>query len=96
MKKQPLASKKDKGKLIDNYVNFLEAEFSVRFDIILSDLRQKASDQAAREIAITQAKSNIKEINTIKQQLEAILQVNTKTESQGRMCAEAEAIEATV
>ncbi|EJG2372708.1 dynamin family protein [Vibrio parahaemolyticus] len=88
--------KKDKGKLIDNYVNFLEAEFSVRFDIILSDLRQKASDQAAREIAITQAKSNIKEINTIKQQLEAILQVNTKTESQGRMCAEAEAIEATV
>jgi GTPase Era involved in 16S rRNA processing len=66
--------KEDKDKLIDNYLAFLECEFSVKFAAILADLEQKVENQAKRENAIAQAKTDIDEIRVIKQELEAILQ----------------------
>ncbi|WP_419147256.1 dynamin family protein [Pseudoalteromonas 'SMAR'] len=64
----------DKNKLIDNYLAFLEDEFSSKFTAILDDLEQKAENQVQRESAIAQAKNEIDEIRAIKQELEAILQ----------------------
>jgi ribosome biogenesis GTPase A len=64
----------DKNKLIDNYLGFLDAEFTVRFDGILDDLNQKAANKEQREAAIYQAKAELEEINKVKQELEAILQ----------------------
>ncbi|NAW88811.1 dynamin family protein [Photobacterium halotolerans] len=64
----------DKDKLIDNYLAFLEGEFSTKFAAILADLEQKVENQTQREYAITQAKTDINEISATKQELEAILQ----------------------
>lgn len=64
----------DKDKLIDNYLAFLDGEFSTKFAAILSDLEQKVENQTQRENAIAQAKTDIDEIRAIKQELEAILQ----------------------
>ncbi|MGL0822783.1 dynamin family protein [Vibrio vulnificus] len=66
--------KEDKDKLIDNYLAFLEQEFSAKFTVILNDLEQKVENQTQRESAIAQAKSDIDEIRAIKRELEAILQ----------------------
>lgn len=66
--------KEDKDKLIDNYLSFLDGEFNAKFEVVLNDLSQKASNQAEREQAIAQAQSDIEEIRAIKQELEAILQ----------------------
>ena len=66
--------KEDKDKLIDNYLAFLEGEFSTKFAAILADLEQKVENQTQRENAIAQAKTDIDEICAIKQELEAILQ----------------------
>ena len=66
--------KEDKNKLIDNYLAFLEDEFSSKFAAILDDLEQKAENQVQRENAIAQAKNEIDEIRAIKQELENILQ----------------------
>lgn len=66
--------KEDKDKLIDNYLAFLEGEFSTRFAAILNDLEQKVENQTQREKAIAQAKTDIDEISAIKQELEAIVQ----------------------
>ncbi|WP_323975587.1 dynamin family protein [Aeromonas hydrophila] len=66
--------REDKDKLIDNYLAFLEGEFSTKFVAILADLEQKVESQAQRENAIAQAKTDIDEIRAIKQELEAILQ----------------------
>ncbi|MCK8045339.1 dynamin family protein [Shewanella sp. 1CM18E] len=66
--------KEDKDKLIDNYLAFLEDEFSAKFEVILDDLEQKAENQAQREHAIIQAKADIEDIRAIKHELEAILQ----------------------
>lgn len=63
----------DKDKLIDNYLTFLDGEFSTKFAAILDDLKQKTENQTQREDAIAQAKTNIEEIRAIKQELEAIL-----------------------
>lgn len=67
--------KEDKDKLIDNYLAFLEGEFSTKFAAILADLEQKVENQIQRENAIAQAKTDIDEIRVIKQELEAILQL---------------------
>lgn len=66
--------REDKDKLIDNYLAFLDGEFSTKFAAILADLEQKVENQTQRENAIAQAKTDIYEIRTIKQELEAILQ----------------------
>ncbi|WP_278404712.1 dynamin family protein [Pseudoalteromonas ruthenica] len=66
--------KEDKDKLIENYLAFLEGEFSTKFSAILADLEQKVENQTQRENAIAQAKTDIDEIRAIKQELEAILQ----------------------
>lgn len=66
--------REDKDKLIDNYLAFLEGEFSTKFADILADLEQKVENQTQRENAIAQAKIDIDEIRVIKQELEAILQ----------------------
>lgn len=66
--------REDKDKLIDNYLSFLEGEFSTKFAAILADLEQKVENQTQRENAIAQAKTDIDEIRTIKQELETILQ----------------------
>lgn len=66
--------REDKDKLIDNYLAFLEGEFSTKFADILADLEQKVKNQTQRENAIAQAKIDIDEIRFIKQELEAILQ----------------------
>lgn len=66
--------KEDKDKLIDNYLAFLDGEFSTKFAAILDDLKQKVENQTQRENAIAQAKTDIDEIRVIKQELEAILQ----------------------
>ncbi|HCT9108690.1 dynamin family protein [Proteus mirabilis] len=66
--------REDKDKLIDNYLVFLEGEFSTKFANILADLEQKVENQTQRENAIAQAKIDIDEIRVIKQELEAILQ----------------------
>ncbi|EJC6798672.1 dynamin family protein [Vibrio parahaemolyticus] len=63
----------DKDKLIDNYLAFLEDEFSTKFTAILANLEQKVENQTQRENAIAQAKTDIDEIRAIKQELEAIL-----------------------
>ncbi|GIB72375.1 GTPase Era [Vibrio cholerae] len=63
----------DKDKLIDNYLAFLDGEFSTKFAAILADLEQKVENQTQRENAIAQAKTDIDEIRAIKQELEAIL-----------------------
>ncbi|EMW7170103.1 dynamin family protein [Vibrio fluvialis] len=63
----------DKDKLIDNYLAFLEGEFSTKFTAILANLEQKVENQTQRENAIAQAKTDIDEIRAIKQELEAIL-----------------------
>lgn len=65
--------KKDKDKLIENYLAFLESEFSAKFTAILADLEQKTENKTQRENAIAQAKADIDEICAIKQELEAIL-----------------------
>ncbi|HIF9354814.1 TPA: dynamin family protein [Photobacterium damselae] len=65
--------REDKDKLIDNYLAFLEGEFSTKFAAILADLEQKVENQTQRENAIAQAKTDIDEIRAIKQELEAIL-----------------------
>ncbi|EGQ8224801.1 dynamin family protein [Vibrio cholerae] len=65
--------KEDKDKLVDNYLAFLEGEFSSKFAAILADLEQKVENQTQRENAIAQAKTDIDEISAIKQELEAIL-----------------------
>ncbi|MEZ7206286.1 dynamin family protein [Pseudoalteromonas sp. DY56-GL79] len=65
--------REDKDKLIDNYLAFLEDEFSTKFAAILADLEQKVKNQTQRENAIAQAKTDIDEIRAIKQELEAIL-----------------------
>ncbi|CAI2308056.1 dynamin family protein [Vibrio parahaemolyticus] len=65
--------REDKDKLIDNYLAFLEDEFSTKFAAILADLEQKVENQTQRENAIAQAKTDIDEIRAIKQELEAIL-----------------------
>lgn len=64
----------DKNKLIDNYLSFLDAEFTVRFETIIDALNQKAANKEQREAAIYQAKAELEEINKVKQELEAILQ----------------------
>lgn len=66
--------REDKDKLIDNYLAFLEGEFSTKFVAILADLEQKVESKSQRENAIAQAKTDIDEIRAIKQELEAILQ----------------------
>lgn len=66
--------KQDKDKLIDNYLAFLDDDFSTKFAAILADLEQKVENQTQRENAIAQAKTDIDEIRAIKQELEAILQ----------------------
>ncbi|EOJ8669154.1 TPA: dynamin family protein [Providencia stuartii] len=66
--------KEDKDKLIENYLAFLEGEFSTKFAAILTDLEQKVENQTQRENVIAQAKTDIDEIRAIKQELEAILQ----------------------
>ncbi|MBO1916488.1 hypothetical protein J4727_16110 [Providencia rettgeri] len=66
--------REDKDKLIDNYLAFLEGEFSTKFADILADLEQKVENQTQRENAIAQAKIDIDEIRFIKQELETILQ----------------------
>ncbi len=66
--------KEDKDKLIDNYLAFLEGEFSSKFTAVLEDLEQKVENQTQRENAIAKAKTDINEIRAIKQELEAILQ----------------------
>lgn len=66
--------REDKDKLIDNYLAFLEGEFGAKFAAILDDLEQKVENQAQRENAIVQAKTDIENIRAIKQELEAILQ----------------------
>ena len=63
----------DKDKLIDNYLAFLEGEFSTKFASIIADLEQKVENKTQRENSIAQAKTDIDEIRTIKQELEAIL-----------------------
>ncbi|HFQ4945920.1 TPA: dynamin family protein [Vibrio vulnificus] len=65
--------REDKDKLIDNYLAFLDGEFSTKFAAILADLEQKVENQTQRENAIAQAKTDIDEIRIIKQELEAIL-----------------------
>ena len=65
--------KEDKDKLIENYLAFLDDDFSTKFAAILEDLEQKVENQAQRENAIAQAKADIDEICAIKQELEAIL-----------------------
>lgn len=65
--------KQDKDKLIDNYLAFLDSEFSVKFDSLLNDLEQKVENQTQRENAIAQAEKDIKEICTFKGELENIL-----------------------
>lgn len=65
--------KQDKDKLIENYLAFLDDDFSTKFAAILEDLEQKVENQAQRENAIDQAKADIDEIRAIKQELEAIL-----------------------
>ncbi|MCC9661496.1 dynamin family protein [Pseudoalteromonas sp. MB41] len=65
--------REDKDKLIDNYLAFLDGEFSTKFATILADLEQKVENQTQRENAIAQAKTDIDEIRVIKQELEAIL-----------------------
>ncbi|MBT0027205.1 dynamin family protein [Vibrio alginolyticus] len=65
--------REDKDKLIDNYLAFLDGEFSTKFAAILADLEQKVENQTQRENAIVQAKTDIDEIRVIKQELEAIL-----------------------
>ncbi|MDE1236050.1 dynamin family protein [Vibrio aestuarianus] len=65
--------REDKDKLIDNYLAFLDGEFSTKFAAILADLEQKVENQTQRENAIAQAKTDIDEIRAIKQELEAIL-----------------------
>ncbi|MBN3198003.1 dynamin family protein [Pectobacterium brasiliense] len=67
--------KDDKDKLIDNYLAFLEGEFSAKFSSILNELEQKATNQAERELAIARAKADIKDIDAIKSELEDILQL---------------------
>jgi ribosome biogenesis GTPase A len=67
--------KEDKDKLIDNYLAFLEDEFSAKFSSILNELEQKATNQAERELAIARAKADIKDIDAIKSELEDILQL---------------------
>lgn len=75
LKKQAIQRiKEDKDKLIDNYLAFLDGEFNAKFEIVLNDLSQKASNQAEREQAIAQAKSDIEDIRAIKRELEEILQ----------------------
>lgn len=66
--------REDKDKLINNYLAFLEDEFSSKFADVLAGLEQKVANQTQRENAIAQAKINIDEIRVIKQELEAILQ----------------------
>ena len=66
--------KEDKDKLIENYLAFLDDDFSTKFAAILKDLEQKVKNQIQRENAIAQAKTDIDEIRVIKQELEAILQ----------------------
>ncbi|MBO1929809.1 hypothetical protein J4731_22410 [Providencia rettgeri] len=58
--------------MIDNYLAFLEGEFSTKFADILADLEQKVENQTQRENAIAQAKIDIDEIRFIKQELETI------------------------
>jgi len=65
--------REDKDKLIDNYLAFLDGEFSTKFAAILADLEQKVENQTQRENAIAKAKTDIDEIRAIKQELEAIL-----------------------
>lgn len=65
--------REDKDKLIDNYLAFLESEFSTKFAAILADLEQKVENQTQRENAIIQAKTDIDEISDIKKELEGIL-----------------------
>lgn len=72
--------REDKDKLIDNYLDFLEGEFSTKFAAILADLEDKVENKTQREIAIAQAKTDIDEIRTIKQALEAILQFQPVTD----------------
>ncbi|KFZ36841.1 hypothetical protein HR45_13630 [Shewanella mangrovi] len=66
--------KDDKDKLIDNYLAFLESEFSTKFDEILEDLNIKATNQTIREQAIAQAKADLQEIHALKHELDNILQ----------------------
>lgn len=66
--------KEDKDKLIDNYLDFLDVEFTARFEAILDDLNQKAANKEQREAAILLAKAELEEINELKRELDAILQ----------------------
>lgn len=67
--------KEDKDKLIENYLAFLECEFSAKFSAVLEELEQKATNQDERERAIAKAKAEIEDINDIKSELEGILQL---------------------
>ena len=66
--------REDKDKLIDNYLAFLDGEFSAKFAFVLDELNQKAEDSSLREKAIIQAKADIEEIRVLKNELEAIVQ----------------------
>ena len=46
----------------------------MRFETIIDDLNQKAANKEQREAAIYKAKAELKEINKVKQELDAILQ----------------------
>ncbi|MGI2226523.1 dynamin family protein [Shewanella frigidimarina] len=65
----------DKNKLIDNYLAFIEKEFKTKFDALLEDLNIKVTNKDEREQAIAQAKIDLAEIDELKQELAAILQL---------------------
>lgn len=65
----------DANILLDNFVRFMEAEFTPRFEELVADLKEKVQDKKAREAAIAEGREQLKQIQAAKHQLNELLNV---------------------
>lgn len=66
---------KDSNALLENYIAFMTAQFTPKFDALLQDLEEKVNDREKREFAIQEGKVQLQKIQHVKDELSALLNV---------------------
>ncbi|ELX2276443.1 dynamin family protein [Yersinia intermedia] len=63
----------DKNRLVESYIAFIEREFNNKFNELISTIKEKLTDQEAREVAIADARAQKSWIAEFKSRLENTL-----------------------
>ena len=63
------------AQLVEQYIQFMDAEFTPRFNEIISDLENKMKDQKLLEKKVKQAKENLEEIERFKQKVAEVIKL---------------------